>query len=68
MKVLYQLHPDSRKLQEKQNTTVEELYLPRHVLDSISTSLLDSTALLPSSARSFQDWAVGLLDRFEDRD
>lgn len=65
MKILYQHIGNSQDLLEKQSISLEGLYLPAHVLESISRSLLESTALLPVSARKIQGWAVGLLDRFD---
>jgi len=65
MKVLYQRIENARALLEKQSTSLEELPLPAHVLESISNSLIESTASLPLSARRFQSWDVGLLGRFD---
>ena len=46
--------------------THEDLYLPNPAdLVSLRDTLEKSTAMLPSSARSFQDWSVGLLNRYE---
>lgn len=48
------------------SNTHEDLYLPNPAdLISLRATLEKSTAMLPSSARSFQDWSVGLLDRYE---
>lgn len=47
--------------------TVEELSLPVEAIGELSACLRDSAALLPPSARRFQGWNVGLLERFEER-
>lgn len=65
MKILYQQVANARDVLDKQHTSVEELTLPVHVLESIRASLEESTALLPLSARKFQNWDVGLLARFD---
>ena len=64
MKVLYQDIENARDLLEK-STSLEELPLPAHILESVLHSLRESTALLPLSARKFQSWTVGLLARFD---
>ncbi|KAG9228361.1 ubiquitin-conjugating enzyme E2-binding protein [Amylocarpus encephaloides] len=56
---------DAVRLQDRQDT--EELSLPLETLRELETSLRDSAAILPLSARKFQGWNVGLLERYEDR-
>lgn len=47
---------------------VEEVALPKETIVEIRNSLRNSAVLLPPSGRKFQDWNVGLLDRFEEQD
>ncbi|KAJ9646598.1 hypothetical protein H2199_002647 [Coniosporium tulheliwenetii] len=44
----------------------EELALPSPVFGALRTALRGSAELLPASAREFQDWSVGFLERFTD--
>jgi hypothetical protein len=44
---------------------VEEVFLPVETILEIEATLRDSVELLPPSARKFQDWNVGLLERFQ---
>jgi hypothetical protein len=44
---------------------VEELFLPRNILDETMKTLEQSNALLPCCARNFKEWRVGLLGRYE---
>jgi hypothetical protein len=46
--------------------TVEEVPLPSEAIKAISTCLRDSALMLPPSARKFQGWDVGLLERWEE--
>jgi hypothetical protein len=45
---------------------VEELALPAEAILEMEASLLRSSLMLPPSARTFQDWDVGLLERWEE--
>lgn len=51
---------------DKQSLSVEELGLPAPAYSALREALRESGELLPSSARNFQEWNVGLLERFED--
>jgi hypothetical protein len=64
MKIFYQSVDDPQKLLREQSNLVEELYLPPSILQEFMTMLKQSTMLLPQSARSFQEWSVGLLERY----
>ena len=64
MKILYQAVSNPHEVLEKQRSSVDELQLPDHILQTTRKDLEASTALLPISARKLQDWNVGLLDRF----
>lgn len=44
---------------------VEELDLPNEAIVDIQSLLRESAAMLPPSARTFKDWQVGLLDRYQ---
>ncbi|KAH8593335.1 ubiquitin-conjugating enzyme E2-binding protein [Bisporella sp. PMI_857] len=47
------------------NASVEEVFLPEETIAEIHETLRESADFLPASARKFQDWDVGLLERFE---
>jgi hypothetical protein len=64
MKIFYQPVDDPQKLLKEQSNSVEELYLPSSILQEFMTMLKQSTMLLPQSARNFQEWCVGLLERY----
>ena len=65
MKIFYQFISDAPKLLNEQNSTLEELFLPNSILEELISALKHSTELLPLSARSFKEWSIGLLDRFQ---
>ena len=44
---------------------VEEVLLPNEAIDEIMDCLRTSSYHLPPSARKFQEWDVGLLERYE---
>ena len=45
---------------------VEEMYLPFEAIDGIASCLQSTSSFLPPSARKFQDWDVGLLERYDE--
>ncbi|KAF2835504.1 hypothetical protein M501DRAFT_998964 [Patellaria atrata CBS 101060] len=51
-------------LMDTQSMSVEELTLPALVVTQLRDTLRESAKLLPISARRFQGWDVGLLERF----
>jgi ubiquitin-protein ligase E3 D len=67
LKLFYQKTDDSQKLLDEHQASLEELPLPASIFASFQNSLIESTDLLPPSARKFQGWTIGLLDRFERR-
>jgi len=68
-KIFYKPLPSDQSTNEfidANSNTHEDLYLSNPAdLDSLRETLEKSTAMLPSSARTFQDWSVGLLGRYE---
>lgn len=65
MKVFYKSLLEVGKFLDENSNTHEELTVPPEDLEDFRKTLHDSTAILPQSARSFQDWGVGLIDRWE---
>jgi hypothetical protein len=64
-KVFYQTAPSPQTLLDSHPTTLEELILPASIYEEFETELRSSTNILPESARTFQEWSVGLLERYE---
>lgn len=50
------------------NSDVQELTLPAAAIDAIIESLHESNHLLPTKEKSFQEWSVGLLHRWDPED
>lgn len=64
-KVFYKEIDDALDLLDQNNNTYEELALPDEEVSQLRQTLLESAQMLPQSARTFQEWQVGLLDRYE---
>lgn len=69
MKVFFQVTCDvdtllNRDLGKPSPLSVEELELPNMVFDALDNALQSSNQMLPLSARTFNEWQVGLLSRF----
>jgi len=69
MKVFYQEKEDVDKLLapeigQPSPLSVEELELPLMIFQALSDALYCSSQMLPTSARKFNEWQVGLLSRF----
>lgn len=66
MKVLWKpvSNAESTKLIDTQKA--EDIVLPRDAVVEIEKHLRESARLLPPSARLFQGWNVGLLERYEE--
>ncbi|KAJ5692208.1 hypothetical protein N7462_001631 [Penicillium macrosclerotiorum] len=69
MKVLFQEVGDVDKLLAPDlgvpsPLSVEELELPSMIYDALNGALRGSNQMLPSTARRFNEWQVGLLNRF----
>lgn len=45
---------------------VEDVLLPAEAISEIEACLRSTSAFLPPSARKFQNWDVGLLERYEE--
>lgn len=65
MKVFYKKTDEPLKLLDAHQSTLEELALPEQEFFQLAQALEDSAQILPQSARTFQEWQVGLLDRYE---
>jgi len=65
MKIFYQLTDRPQELLDENSTSLEELVIPEPALEEFGQTLKESTEILPQSARTFQEWQVGLLDRYE---
>ncbi|KAL8686404.1 MAG: hypothetical protein Q9224_005457 [Gallowayella concinna] len=63
MKIYYKPIQNPTEMIEQQSLKIDELQLPTSILRYLHSDLIASTKLLPIPARSFQDWAVGLLER-----
>ncbi|KPI45120.1 uncharacterized protein AB675_2584 [Cyphellophora attinorum] len=66
LKVFYQEVSDPAKLLDSHQSTLEELALPKPEYETFYKELVGSKDYMPVSARTFQDWQVGLLDRWEE--
>ena len=66
MKVFYKSIPNPDEfLEGNEGVNHEELIVPGADFLDFKQTLQQSTDVLPDSARTFQDWTVGLLDRWE---
>jgi HECT-like Ubiquitin-conjugating enzyme (E2)-binding len=43
---------------------LEEVYLPLYIYQELRKGLRESNQSLPTSIRKYQDWDIGLLERF----
>ncbi|KAI1044664.1 hypothetical protein LB505_011276 [Fusarium chuoi] len=67
MKILYKhIDPlESEKLLTSMTSDVQEISLPEEAIKAADNCLLWSSELLPVQERSFKEWQVGLLERWE---
>ncbi|KIW92224.1 uncharacterized protein Z519_07208 [Cladophialophora bantiana CBS 173.52] len=65
MKVFYKSIPHPEEFLDRTGSNCEELVVPKEDFFQFKQTLEESTDILPQSARTFQDWNVGLLDRWE---
>lgn len=63
MKVYYKHILNPSKILEQESSKVDELQLPSDAMTSLVSALHTSSRLLPISARKFQEWTVGFLER-----
>ena len=50
---------------EPESATIEDVEFPKGLYDELEKSLDGSQDVLPATARKFQGWDVGLLERFD---
>ena len=50
---------------EPESATIEDVEFPRELYEELEKSLDESQDVLPATARKFQGWDVGLLQRFD---
>ncbi|KAJ9637647.1 hypothetical protein H2204_004796 [Knufia peltigerae] len=65
MKIFYKALADPEKFLDDNSNTHEELAVPEDDYAEFKKVLFESTEILPEAAQTFQDWTVGLLDRWE---
>ncbi|KAL9626825.1 MAG: hypothetical protein Q9204_007010 [Flavoplaca sp. TL-2023a] len=63
MKLYYKTVHNPEELLEQQSLKIDELQIPTEVFQDLYSDIKSSTQLLPTPARKFQEWAVGLLER-----
>lgn len=64
MKILWKPVENISEMLDNHHFSHEHLLFPPHVYESLRRTLENSRLILPESARKFQDWNVGLLERF----
>lgn len=62
MKILYRTVAEPFTLL-KRSMKVEEFELPESILSTLRLNLSESSMMLPTSARTVQEWSVGMLNR-----
>ncbi|KAH0842138.1 hypothetical protein FOPE_07402 [Fonsecaea pedrosoi] len=65
MKVFYKSLSNPEEFLDGAGSNCEELVVPEEDFSDFRRTLEESTEILPPSARTFQEWDVGLLDRWE---
>ena len=70
MKILFQEVPDAEAMLNPESgkassLSLEELELPPNIFVAVRQALEDSNGMLLMSARTFREWRVGILDRYE---
>lgn len=53
---------------EPESANLEDVGIPKTLFEELRSALKNSQKLLPLNARTFKDWNVGLLERFEPRE
>jgi hypothetical protein len=64
MKILWKAVDNPSEILDSHHFSHEHLLFPLHVYDTLKQTLETSQFLLPQAVRMFQDWKVGLLERF----
>ncbi|CAI6095646.1 unnamed protein product [Clonostachys chloroleuca] len=67
MKILYQFLDveQGNKLADDLNSDVQDISLPSLVVETAGHHLVSSSLLLPENDRTFREWHVGLLERWD---
>lgn len=65
MKIFFKPLADPQSFLDANSNTCEELVVPEDDFVDFGHTVRESTAILPQAARKFQEWDVGLLDRWE---
>ena len=68
MKVMWQIQSGSADKEAKTSFRYESLSLPANLISPMQKALEDSQEMLPPSSRTFNEWKVGLLQRFSIHD
>jgi hypothetical protein len=69
MKVFYQPQTwQPLKPGEPESASIEDVEFPEELFLELRKALHESQKVLPPTARNFQGWEVGLLERFDGRD
>lgn len=69
MKVFYQQQTwQPLKPGEPESASIEDVEFPEELFQELRSILEDNQRVLPPTARKFQGWEVGLLERFDVRD
>ncbi|KAI4278708.1 MAG: hypothetical protein LQ337_000817 [Flavoplaca oasis] len=63
MKLYYKTVHNPEELLAQQSLKIDELQVPTKVFQDLYSDIKSSSQLLPIQARTFQEWAVGLLER-----
>jgi hypothetical protein len=64
MKIMWKPADNASEILDAHHFSHEHLIFPAHVYEVLKKALEGSGFLLPETARKFQDWNVGLLERF----
>ncbi|KAF2674618.1 hypothetical protein BT63DRAFT_15838 [Microthyrium microscopicum] len=68
MKVFWKSIDEPEKVLKENQLNVEHVLLPANIYSRILGTLLSSRAVLPTASQTYQDWQVGLLERFTSLD
>lgn len=65
IKIFWKLVSEKNASIIREGVGIEEVSLPLNVISEIEDSLKTSSLLLPACSQVYQDWKVGLLERYE---